>query len=109
MPYRPHFSPFYVAYMQSPEWRLYRDAVKARDGYRCVRCGSRRHLEVDHKTYERLGHEKLSDCQALCHRCHTRVTRQRRRARRGARGRLLRVVLRVVVLLGILVAVMYLR
>jgi hypothetical protein len=28
---RPRFSPFYVAYMQSPEWRLLREGVKARD------------------------------------------------------------------------------
>jgi 5-methylcytosine-specific restriction enzyme A len=77
----PRFSPEYRRHLRSPEWRAFRERVQARDGYRCVRCGSRRRLEVDHLTYIRLGHERLEDCQTVCHACHGRITRQRRRTR----------------------------
>jgi HNH endonuclease len=79
------FSPEYLAYMQSPQWRQFRERVLARDGYRCVTCRGRRSLEVDHLTYVRLGHERLSDCQTLCHPCHVRKTRVARRRRGGRR------------------------
>lgn len=80
----PRFSPFYRAYMQSAAWYGFRQQVLRRDQYCCVRCGSRQRLEVDHLTYVRLGHERVSDCQTLCHACHGRQTRADRR-RRGAR------------------------
>lgn len=36
----------------------------------CQCCGSRETLDIHHKTYENLGHEKLSDLQVLCRECH---------------------------------------
>ena len=93
----PRFSPEYRRHLRSPEWRAFRERVKARDGYRCVRCRSRQRLEVDHLTYIRLGQERLEDCQTLCHACHRRLTRHRRRARGGWA-----VVLQVLVAVGML-------
>jgi 5-methylcytosine-specific restriction endonuclease McrA len=75
------FSPAYRAHLRSPAWQALRARRLARDRYRCVRCGSRRQLEVDHLTYVRLGHEWLSDCQTLCRPCHRLKTRQDRRGR----------------------------
>jgi 5-methylcytosine-specific restriction endonuclease McrA len=77
----PRFSRKYLRHLHSPGWRVYRRRVLARDGYRCVQCGSRRRLEVDHLTYVRLGQEWLGDCQTLCHTCHDRKTRASRRQR----------------------------
>jgi 5-methylcytosine-specific restriction endonuclease McrA len=77
----PRFSPAYRAYMQSPAWQALRLRVKARDGYRCVQCGSRQRLEVDHLHYRTLTRENLSDLQTLCHRCHVKKTRKTRRRR----------------------------
>jgi cytochrome c len=36
----------------------------------CLCCGSREELDIHHKTYERLGHEKVTDLQVLCRDCH---------------------------------------
>lgn len=36
----------------------------------CERCGSKRGLEVHHKTYERLGREWDQDLEVLCDDCH---------------------------------------
>jgi hypothetical protein len=40
--------------------------------WRCSRCGEKRHLEVHHKTYERLGREYDQDLEVLCETCHER-------------------------------------
>ena len=63
-------NPAYVRYMQSPEWRALAARVMARDHHRCWVCGSRRNLQVHHRTYRRFGHERLSDLVTLCERCH---------------------------------------
>lgn len=61
---------FYLAYLNSPNWRLRRNAALRRVGFRCERCGSKRDLQVHHKTYDRLGAELDSDLEALCLLCH---------------------------------------
>ena len=63
-------------------WAKIRKQVKTRDKWRCVICGGRDRLEVDH-----LGdpHDHRPDnLQTLCHDCHQRKTQgQARRARYG--------------------------
>jgi len=60
-------------------WPALRLAAKRRDGWRCVECGSRGRLEVDHREPVRSAPERafdLSNLQCLCPRCHTRKTRR---------------------------------
>lgn len=42
--------------------------------YCCHRCGSRRPLQVHHKTYDRLGAEWDQDLEVLCVTCHEAAT-----------------------------------
>lgn len=44
----------------------------------CQKCGTTKNLEVHHKTYKNLGHEKLSDLLLLCHEHHFREHRKKR-------------------------------
>lgn len=62
----------YRAYLQTPAWRERADAAKARAGWECALCTSSEHLNVHHRTYERLGAERPEDLVVLCRRCHQR-------------------------------------
>lgn len=61
---------FYLAYLNSAEWRARRNRRLQQSGYRCERCPAKRNLNVHHKTYERLGAELDSDLEVLCVDCH---------------------------------------
>ncbi len=92
----------YRAYIRSEAWRRKTRKVHQRSGYRCERCGaSGRRLEVHHKTYRRLGRERMSDLIDLCDQCHDYVHGRSdydpRQAARGFLGRTLVSVLRKVV------------
>lgn len=65
----------YPAYLQTPEWKARRARAIERAGGRCETrlCGSPEHLEVHHKTYERLGCEADADLVVLCISCHSRL------------------------------------
>ena len=66
----------YADYIRSPEWSATRSRFLRSRLFtgRCVVCGRRAPtFDVHHKTYRRLGHERLTDLQALCRRCHDRV------------------------------------
>jgi 5-methylcytosine-specific restriction protein A len=59
-------------------WQSVRHAVLERDGWKCVQCGERRGLEVDHIKPVRSNPELSFDpanCQVLCGPCHTKKTR----------------------------------
>lgn len=60
----------YRDYMHSDAWRRKARKVRKRAGYRCQNCGKKAPLEVHHKTYERLGHERMRDLIGLCPQCH---------------------------------------
>ena len=51
-----------------------REAVFKRDNYRCVKCGSTRNLEIDHKVPLAKGRSgnKPEDLQVLCKDCNRR-------------------------------------
>lgn len=58
-------------------WTQARAAARKRDGYRCVRCRSRRKIEVHHKVpcegKRETGCQHHQDnLETLCHRCHVR-------------------------------------
>ncbi len=69
---------FSAAVIRSPRWPALRIAAKRRDGWKCVQCGSKQRLEVDHakpvRTHPELAFD-LSNLQTLCGSCHGRKTR----------------------------------
>jgi hypothetical protein len=79
--YTPQQQEFYKRYLNSPRWRMKKDARIARAGGQCefqttymvaglgeqqVRCYRTRYLCVHHNTYERLGDERDSDLDVFC-------------------------------------------
>jgi hypothetical protein len=60
----------YKIYLLSKHWQQWRLEVLAFWEHRCALCYSRENVEVHHRTYERLGNERLTDCIVLCARCH---------------------------------------
>jgi 5-methylcytosine-specific restriction endonuclease McrA len=59
----------YVSYMQSDAWRARRARTLMLAGSACQRCGARV-TAAHHQTYDRLGHERDADLEALCPGCH---------------------------------------
>lgn len=62
-------------YYRSHHWRELKRRKLAQADYRCEMCGEEFHWGYDfptvhHKTYERLGEERLSDLTAMCSFCH---------------------------------------
>lgn len=67
----------YRRYLRSGAWQALRKQVLRRAGWRCEDCSKRGPLDVHHLTYERFGHERLSDLTALCRECHTQRHQRR--------------------------------
>lgn len=57
-------------------WRLVRQKVLERDGWRCVKCGKAGRLEVDHQTPLDAGGDvyAMDNLQTLCRACHIAKT-----------------------------------
>jgi len=71
--------PNYSAHViRDKRWPALRLAAKRRDGWKCVKCGARGRLEVDHvqpvRTHPELSFS-LENLQSLCAVCHARKTR----------------------------------
>jgi len=68
----------YDKYMKSAQWRNIRKVMLKLAGNICQEC---RHpsptLEVHHLTYDRFGHESMSDLRVLCKRCHDAADEER--------------------------------
>lgn len=66
------------AVTRTRRWKALRYEALKRDDFKCVQCGSRQHLEVDHIVSVRqdaaLSFE-IENLQVLCKRCHSRKTR----------------------------------
>ena len=63
----------YQTYLRSQEWRERRvESLKRWDFACALNARHRSQLEVHHRTYERLGHERQDDLVVLCARCHRR-------------------------------------
>ena len=56
--------------LRTPHWFLFSQKVREFWGNRCAVCYADGLLVAHHRTYERFGHEELTDCVALCERCH---------------------------------------
>jgi len=64
---------------RGPRWKALRQQALRRDGFRCVKCGARGRLEVDHvkpvRTHPELSYA-LDNLQVLCGSCHSRKTKE---------------------------------
>lgn len=60
----------YKAYLKSPEWKEKRERVLEFWDYGCATCSSKVDLHVHHRTYIRVGEERLTDLIVLCEICH---------------------------------------
>lgn len=67
----------YAAYIRSPEWAAKKAAFKQsklwRNGRCFVCCNRGVEMHVHHRTYVRLGNERLNDLRILCGPCHATV------------------------------------
>lgn len=70
----------YQRYLESREWALTRALAIHRADRRCQVCAAGEPLEVHHKTYARLGHERDDDLIVLCADCHAAVHDKPRRS-----------------------------
>jgi len=77
----------YWEYISSSAWRnsaARLDELRSAD-FRCRACFAEASddgaLEVHHRTYQRLGHEKSGDLTTLCGPCHRTITNMLRRRR----------------------------
>lgn len=64
--------------IRTPRWKALRFLALRRDGFRCVKCGTRGRLEVDHIESVRDAPERafdLDNLQSLCPTCHGSKTR----------------------------------
>lgn len=59
----------YAEYLTTQHWRHMRALAIDRYGVACALCNSSG-SEVHHRTYERLGQERLDDLIVLCRSCH---------------------------------------
>ena len=60
----------YRSYMKSFAWKQKREEAFRHYGWVCNRCNGTLKLHVHHKSYARLGDEKMSDLEILCEECH---------------------------------------
>lgn len=60
----------YGRYLASREWALKKNAVRERSGGICERCKNAPATQCHHLTYQRIGHELLTDLQDICRPCH---------------------------------------
>ncbi|MGX5770816.1 HNH endonuclease [Microbacterium trichothecenolyticum] len=71
------------------DWNSARKAARKRDGEKCVTCGSRQSLEVNHieprvgKGYGWGCWNHQDNLETLCHDCHVKVTKAQADARRA--------------------------
>ncbi len=60
----------YQEYLQSEAWNHKRKVALMFWDNRCTLCFSPNRLQVHHRTYERLGQERITDLIVLCEKCH---------------------------------------
>lgn len=65
----------YNDYLRSAHWRETRARFWASRGGGCLcdACLERRATQVHHRTYKRIGRERLKDLAAVCDRCHREI------------------------------------
>lgn len=71
--WRKDFFTQYNIYLNSSKWKLKRQKVLERDGYKCQACFTRKATEVHHKSYEFVYNEPLFDLVSVCKPCHEKI------------------------------------
>lgn len=65
---------FYQRYMKSSQWakkkKQYRNSGMPQN---CQGCGSDYRLHMHHRSYKRLGNERLHDLVPVCENCHNKI------------------------------------
>jgi hypothetical protein len=64
-------------YYKTKHWKELSKKIRAETPY-CELCGSKKRLQVHHKTYFRIYREKRSDLQVLCEDCHLKEVHQQK-------------------------------
>lgn len=67
---RPRTREEYAEYRKGEHWQRMRERALERAEWRCQLCNSATSLDVHHRTYERLGAERVADLTVLCRGCH---------------------------------------
>lgn len=75
----------YEGYLNTEHWHTMRRLALDAAEERCQLCYSPQRLQVHHRTYERLGHERMADLTVLCDSCHEAFHRTVR-AKQGMQG-----------------------
>lgn len=60
----------YADYLESTVWKLFRQEILKRDGYKCAHCEATTDLEIHHHHYETVRNELPRDVITLCGACH---------------------------------------
>lgn len=64
----------YKEYLSTNHWLKVKTKMrKSKYEYRCYCCGKNKTLQLHHKTYKRVGKERLTDLIWLCADCHQKV------------------------------------
>lgn len=64
----------YASYLRSDHWHNVKKRYrKSRLPWKCGCCQGIKKLDLHHKTYKRLGSERLTDLLPLCRDCHSAV------------------------------------
>lgn len=61
---------WYVDYLKSDHWKDCSNSFKRYWDNRCSVCYGLNNIEVHHRTYDRIGSERITDCIVLCKKCH---------------------------------------
>ena len=64
----------YRRYLKSKKWAKIRMAMFRNYGFACGLCGSKKQIQVHHRTYKNQYNEKPEDLIVLCHKCHEYLT-----------------------------------
>lgn len=62
----------YKEYLTSDEWQRLRNLKLKQAEHKCQLCNSPEHLQIHHRTYQRLYKEDLNDLTVLCGSCHSK-------------------------------------
>src|SRR5262245_12430145 len=79
----------YERYLETPHWQSFRklaleSQLKKLGKNRCENCTTdSRDLHVHHRTYERLGCERIEDVTIVCRQCHEKIHLRDKDPRRG--------------------------